>query len=54
MGAVIQSSALEAPGLTEELQRTQLQAPRVPLAYLMMVVGLGITLGAGLWLLVPS
>jgi len=52
--AAIQSSALEAPGLAEEeFQRTQPRAPRAPLAYLMMAVGLGITLGAGLWMLVP-
>jgi len=50
----IRSSAFEAPGLAEEeLQRTQPRAPRVPLAYLMMAVGLGITLGAGLWMLMP-
>jgi hypothetical protein len=52
--AATQSPALGAPGpAEEEFRRTRPQAPRAPLAYLVVTVGLGITLGAGLWMLVP-
>jgi hypothetical protein len=54
----IQASAVDLPEMAEVgRQPTRPQAPsqvpRVPVPYLLMVVGMGITLGVGLWVLLP-
>ena len=56
--AAIQASAVDPPGMAE-VERQPMhpqapsQAPRVLVPYLLMVVGMGITLGVSLWVLLP-
>ena len=52
--AAIQASAVDPPDMAEAgRQPTRPRAPRVPVPYLLMAVGMGITLGGGLWVLLP-
>ena len=58
LGAAIRASAADPPAMAEAgRQPTRPQAPssapRVPVPYLLMVVGMGIILGAGVWVLLP-